>query len=65
MFLDSLEKKEFTLRVIIDQLNTFDTVDHSMLLEKEIKLYGITDKNFVWFQSYLSHKKHYIHIRYR
>ena len=59
MLFDSLEKKKLTLRVIIDQSNTFDTVDHSILLEKEIKLYGITDKTFAWFESYLSNKKLY------
>ena len=36
----------------------FDTVDHSILL----KLYGITDKNLAWFESYLFHRKQYIYI---
>ena len=29
---------------------------------KKVKLYGITDKNLAWFQSYLSNRKQYIEI---
>ena len=39
----------------------FDTVDHSILLKK-LKLYGMTDKNLAWFQSYLSNRKQPIEI---
>ena len=39
----------------------FNTVDHSILLKK-LKLYGITDKNLGWFESYLSNRKQYIEI---
>ena len=39
----------------------FDTVDHSILLKK-LKLYGITDKNLAWFESYLSNRNQYIQI---
>ena len=47
--------------VFIDLSKAFDTVDHSILLKK-LKLYGITNKNLVWFESYLSNGKQYIHI---
>ena len=39
----------------------FDTVDHSILL-KNLKFYGITDKNLAWFESYLSNRKQHIEI---
>ena len=50
-----------TLGVFIDLSKVFDTVNHSILLKK-LKLYGITDKNPAWFQSYLSNRKQYIEI---
>ena len=58
---DSFEKEQFTLGVFIDFSKAFDTVDHSILLKK-LKFYGITDKNIVWFESYLSNRKQYIEI---
>ena len=58
---DSFEKEQFTLEVFIDLSKAFDTVDRSILLKK-LKLYGITDKNLAWFQSYLSNRKQYIEI---
>ena len=58
---DSFEKEQFTLGVFIDLSKAFDTDDHSILLKK-LKLYGITYKNLVWFESYLSNRKQYIEI---
>ena len=48
---DSFEKEQFTLRVFIDL---------SKKIEK--KLYGTSDKNLAWFESYLSNRKRYIEI---
>ena len=53
---DSFEKERFTLGVFIDLSKAFDTVDYFILLKKN-KLYGITDKNLAWFESYLSDRK--------
>ena len=36
-------------------------LDHSTL-QKKLKLYGKTDKNHAWFQSYLFNRKQYIEI---
>ena len=58
---DSFEKEQFTLRVFIDLPKALDTIDYSLLLKK-LKLYGITDKNLAWFESYLSNRKQYIEI---
>ena len=59
---DSFEKEQFTIRVFIDLLKTFDIVDHSILLKK-LKLYGITDKIYgSRFKIYSSDRKKYIQI---
>ena len=56
---DYFEKRKFTQGVFIDLSKTFDTVDNSILLKK---LYGITDKNLAWFESYISNRKQYTHM---
>ena len=57
---DSFEKGQFiTLEVFIDLSKAFDTVGYSILLKK-LKLYGTTEKNLAWFESYLSNRKQYI-----
>ena len=40
----SFKKEQFTLGVFIDLPDAFDTVNHSILLKKKLKLHGITDK---------------------
>ena len=57
----SFEKQQFTQGVFNDFSKTFDKVDYSNLLKK-LKLYGITDKNHLCFESYLSNKKQYTEI---
>ena len=52
----SLDKGNFTSVTFIDLKKAFDTVNHEILLKK-IYLYGIKDKEFYWFRSYLSHRK--------
>ena len=52
---DSFKRDQFTVGVFINLSKEFDTVDHSILLKK-LKLYGITDKNPAWFESYLSNR---------
>ena len=57
---DSFEKGQFiTLEVFIDLSKAFDTVGYSILLKK-LKLYGTTEKNLAWFESYLSNRKQHI-----
>ena len=51
-----LDKGNFTSVTFIDLKKAFDTVNHVILL-KTIYLYGIKDKDFCWFRSYLAHRK--------
>ena len=56
---EAFEKNEYALGVFIDLTKAFDTVDHSILLRK-LKLYGMTDTNYIWIRSYLSNRLQYI-----
>ena len=59
--LESFEYNKYTLGVFIDLSKAFDTVDHSILLKK-LELYGVTDRNHLWFKNYLSNRKQFIQI---
>ena len=59
---DSFEKEQFTLGVFIDLSKALDTVDLDSILQKNLKIYGISDKNLAWFESHLSNRKQYIEI---
>ena len=50
---NSFEENLFTLGVFIDLSETFDTVDHDILICK-LKNYGIRGNNLRWFEIYLS-----------
>ena len=55
----SFEKGEYTLGVLIDLSQAFDTVDHQILIKK-LQCYGIDGTALEWFKSYLSNRKQYI-----
>ena len=52
-------ENKYTLGVFIDLSKAFNTVNHSILLEK-LHLYRVGGKTFQWFESYLSHRKQYL-----
>ena len=52
----NIDKGKFTSVTFIDFKKAFDTVNHEILLKK-LYLYGIREKEFRWFRSYLSNRK--------
>ena len=54
---DSMDKGKLTGVVFLDIRNkAFDSVDHSILLEK-VLFYGVADRKLMWFKSYLTARK--------
>ena len=51
--LKNLENKKNSICVLLDLSKAFDTIEHSIMLEK-LDLYGICGTTLSWFRSYLS-----------
>ena len=58
---DSFEKNELTIGIFIDLKKAFDTVNHSILLDK-LNFYGIRGTPFNWMHSYLLSRSQYVQI---
>ena len=54
----AIDSKEFTIGVFLDLSKAFDTVNHSILLNK-LKHYGINGRSLDWLSSYLSNRKQF------
>ena len=59
--LDSLDKKQVSLLLLIDFSKAFDMVDHGILLYK-LQHYGIRGNTLKWLRSYLHDRKQYVSI---
>ena len=57
--LNSINKGEYVLGVFLDFSKAFDTVNHSILLDK-LKLYGIRGRAHCWLENYLTNRKQYV-----
>ena len=58
---DSFEKNKFTIGIFIDLKKAFDTVNHSILLDK-LNFYGIRGTPLNWMHSYLLSRSQYVQI---
>ena len=56
----SLDNNESTLAVYLDLSKAFDTIDHTILLNK-LEFYGIRGQALDWFSSYLYQRKQFVH----
>ena len=50
---DNMDKEKLTGVDFLDDRKAFDSVDHSILLEK-VKFYGVADRELMWFKSHLT-----------
>ena len=57
--LDSLNKKQISLLLLIDFSKAFDMVDHKILLDK-LYHYGVRGMAHEWLNSYLSDRTQYV-----
>ena len=48
--------------VSIDLKKAFDTVNHDILLLYKLEHYGIRGASLLWFKSYLSEHKQFVHL---
>lgn len=59
--IENLENKKHTLSTYLDLSKAFDTIDHSILLNK-LKHYGIRGNCLTWLTSYLTNRTQYVKI---
>ena len=50
---DNMDKVRLTGVIFLDIRKAFDSVDHSILLEK-VQFYGVADRELMWLKSYLT-----------
>ena len=58
---DAIKNNKFAIGIFIDLQKAFDTVDHSILLNK-LSHYGIRNNTNKWFESYLTNRQQFVSI---
>ena len=57
----SIDNNKFGCGIFLDLQKAFDTVNHSILLQK-LEHYGIRDNALQWFKSYLNERSQYVTV---
>ena len=57
--IQDMDMGKIPISVFLDLLKAFDTLDHTILLEK-LKLYGICGNELKLFKNYLTKRKQYV-----
>ena len=59
----AMEHQQVSALILLDLTTTFDTVDHSMLIEVLDNKFGVTGTALQWFKDYLTNRKFKVCIK--
>ena len=60
--LRAIDDGQCVILVLLDLSVAFDTVDHSILLNRLNRCFGIKGKALTWFRSYLLNRSHFFYV---
>ena len=58
-----VDRNRTLILLLLDLSAAFDTVDHTILIERLANRFGLCDLALAWFKSYLSDRTHFVSIR--